>query len=144
MIYMYNDWHCNPHWGWSRTQCWFNVYWWWTQIGHNFMSPHNNNTSYDDHNLNRLIIRQQWWPQQASSEDFGCCFWSRQICYLWCVLLKTTKDLTEKHWAKIFAAATKFLNTRHKWKQLQSALSHAISDFIEETMLDYSYLSDSD
>ena len=30
--------------------------------------------------------------------------------------LKTTKDLTEKHWAKIFAAATKFLNTRCKWK----------------------------
>ena len=57
--------------------------------------------------------------------------------------LKTTKDLTEKHWAKIFAAATKFLNTRCKWKWLQSASSHASSDFIE-TMPEYSYLSDSD
>ena len=58
--------------------------------------------------------------------------------------LKTTKDLTEKHWAEIFAAATEFLNTRHKQKWSQSASSHASSDFIEETMLDYSYLSDSD
>ena len=58
--------------------------------------------------------------------------------------LKTTKDLTEKHWAEIFAAATKFLKTRHKQKWSQSASSHASSDFIEETMPEYSYLSDSD
>ena len=51
--------------------------------------------------------------------------------------LKTTKDLTEKHWAKIFAAATEFLNTRHKQKQSQSASSHASLDFIEETMPEF-------
>jgi len=58
--------------------------------------------------------------------------------------LKTAKDITEKHWAEIFAAATKFLNISRKQKRSQSASSHASLDFVEETMLEYSYLSDSD
>ena len=58
--------------------------------------------------------------------------------------LKTSKDLTEKHWAEIFAAVTEFLNAKRKRKRLQSASSHASSDFIEETMPEYSYLSDSE
>jgi len=58
--------------------------------------------------------------------------------------LKTTKVLTEKHWAEIFAAATEFLNTRRKRKRSQSASSHASSDFMEDTVPEYSYLSDSD
>ena len=60
--------------------------------------------------------------------------------------LKTTKDLAEKHWAEIFAAATEFLNSKRKRKRSQSASSHASSDFIEEpeTMPEYTYVSDSD
>ena len=60
--------------------------------------------------------------------------------------LKTTKDLTEKHWAEIFAAATEFLNSKRKRKRSQSASSHASSDFIEEpeTIPEYTYVSDSD
>ena len=59
--------------------------------------------------------------------------------------LKTAKHLTEKHWAEIFAAATEFLNTSLKRKWSQSASSHASSDFIiEQTLPEYSYISDSD
>ena len=62
--------------------------------------------------------------------------------------LKTTKDLTEKHWAEIFAAAADFLNrdNKRKRKGSQSASSHASSDFIEEpeAMPEYTYVSDSD
>ena len=58
--------------------------------------------------------------------------------------LKTARDLSNKHWEEIFAAATEFLNTSRKRKRSQSALSYASSDFIEETIPEYTFVSDSD
>ena len=58
--------------------------------------------------------------------------------------LKSAKDLTEKHWAEIFAAATAFLNNSRKRKRSQSASSLASSDFVEDSIPSYSFVSDSD
>ena len=58
--------------------------------------------------------------------------------------LKTAKDLSEKHWAEILAAVTEFLNTKLKRKRSQSASSLACSDFIEETIPEYTFISDSE
>ena len=58
--------------------------------------------------------------------------------------LKTAKDLSEKHWAEILAAVTEFLNTKRKRKRSQSASSLASSDFIEETIPEYTFISDSE
>ena len=58
--------------------------------------------------------------------------------------LKSAKDLTDKHWAEIFAAATAFLNNSRKRKRSQSASSLASSDFIEDSVPNYSFVSDSD
>ena len=58
--------------------------------------------------------------------------------------LKTAKDLSEKHWAEILAAVTQFLNTKRKRKRSQSASSLASSDFIEETIPEYTFISDSE
>ena len=58
--------------------------------------------------------------------------------------LKSAKDLTDKHWAEIFAAATAFLNNSCKRKRSQSASSLASSDFVEDSIPDYSFVSDSD
>jgi hypothetical protein len=58
--------------------------------------------------------------------------------------LKTAKGLSEKHWAEILAAVTEFLNTKRKRKRSQSASSLASSDFIEDTIPEYTYISDSE
>ena len=58
--------------------------------------------------------------------------------------LKSAKDLTDKHWAEIFAAATAFLNNSRKRKRSQSASSFASSDFVEDSIPNYSFVSDSD
>ena len=58
--------------------------------------------------------------------------------------IKSAKDLTDKHWAKIFASATAFLNNSCKWKWSQSASLLASSDFIEDSIPNYSFVSDSD
>ena len=57
--------------------------------------------------------------------------------------LKTAQDLSNKHWEEIFAAATEFLNTSRKRKRLQSASSHATSDFTIE-IPEYTFVSDSE
>ena len=48
--------------------------------------------------------------------------------------LKTARDLSNKHWEEIFAAATEFLNASRKCKQSQSASFHASSDFIVDIL----------
>ena len=58
--------------------------------------------------------------------------------------LQSAKDLTDKHWAEIFAAATAFLNNSGKQKRSQSASSFASSDFVEDSIPNYSFVSDSD
>ena len=58
--------------------------------------------------------------------------------------LKLAKDLTDKDWAEIFAAATAFLNNSCKQKRSQSASSLASSDFVEDSILNYSFVSDLD
>ena len=58
--------------------------------------------------------------------------------------LKTARDLSNKHWGEIFAAATEFLNASRKRKRSQSASSHASSDFIVDIEPDYTFVSDSD
>lgn len=58
--------------------------------------------------------------------------------------LKSAKDLTDKHWAEILAAATAFLNNSRKRKRSQSASSFASSDFVEDSIPEYSFVSDSD
>ena len=56
--------------------------------------------------------------------------------------LKTARDLNNKHWEEIFAAATEFLNASRKRKRSQSASSYASSDYIE--IPEYTFVSDSD
>ena len=46
--------------------------------------------------------------------------------------LKSAKNLTDKHWAEIFAAATAFLNNSRKRKRSQSASLFTSSDFVED------------
>ena len=58
--------------------------------------------------------------------------------------LKSAKDLTDKHWAEIFVAAKAFLNNSHKRERSQSASSLASSDFIKDSVPNYSFVSDSD
>ena len=58
--------------------------------------------------------------------------------------LKSAKDLTDKHWAEIFAAATAFLNNSRKRKRSQSASSFTSSDFVEDSIPNYSFVSDLD
>ena len=58
--------------------------------------------------------------------------------------LKTTWDLSNKHWDEIFAVATEFLNASRKRKRSQSASSHASSDFIVDIEPEYTFVSDSD